>query len=147
MLKDWLSKTSGWQFHKWLFGPEKFSGLSRNCSLERVRNGQSSKGQFHEKHAQNAQSLFLACWECFCWWLNCVQSNTKPLSQRRSSLRQQLTRSLVYSVMRAICKLKQSMVCICPKHHFLLALFNFFTFSKLNDSVFKPRIVYMRCVA
>ena len=30
MLKDRLSKTSGWQFHKWLFGPEKFSGLSRN---------------------------------------------------------------------------------------------------------------------
>ena len=30
MFKDRLSKTSGWQFHKWLFGPEKFSGLSRN---------------------------------------------------------------------------------------------------------------------
>ena len=30
MLKDRLSKTSGWQFHKWLSGPEKFSGLSRN---------------------------------------------------------------------------------------------------------------------
>ena len=26
MLKDRLSKTSGWQFHKWLFGPEKLSG-------------------------------------------------------------------------------------------------------------------------
>ena len=30
MLKDGLSRTSGWQFHKWLFEPEKFSGLSRN---------------------------------------------------------------------------------------------------------------------
>ena len=30
MLKDRLSKTSGWQFHRWLFGPEKCSGLSRN---------------------------------------------------------------------------------------------------------------------
>ena len=30
MLKDRLSKTSGWQFHKWLSGSEKFSGLSRN---------------------------------------------------------------------------------------------------------------------
>ena len=28
MLKDRLSITSGWQFHKWLFGPEKFSGLT-----------------------------------------------------------------------------------------------------------------------
>ena len=36
MLKDWLSKTSGWQFHKWLFGPEKFSGLSRNRPLAPV---------------------------------------------------------------------------------------------------------------
>ena len=33
MLKDRLSKTSGWHFYKWLFGPEKFSGLSRNGSL------------------------------------------------------------------------------------------------------------------
>ena len=32
-LKDRLSKTSGWQFHKRLFGPEKFSGLSRNGPL------------------------------------------------------------------------------------------------------------------
>ena len=32
-LKDRLSKTSGWQFRKWLFGPEKFSGLSRNGPL------------------------------------------------------------------------------------------------------------------
>ena len=30
MLRDRLSKTSGWQFHRWLFGPEKFSRLSRN---------------------------------------------------------------------------------------------------------------------
>ena len=30
MLKDRLSKISGWQFHKWLFGPEMFSGPSRN---------------------------------------------------------------------------------------------------------------------
>ena len=30
MSKDWLSKTSGCQFHKWLFRPEKFSGLLRN---------------------------------------------------------------------------------------------------------------------
>ena len=29
-LKGGLSKTSGWQFHKWLFGPKKFSGHSRN---------------------------------------------------------------------------------------------------------------------
>ena len=33
MLKDRLPKTSGWQFHKWLFGPEKFSGRSRNGPL------------------------------------------------------------------------------------------------------------------
>ena len=30
MLKDRLSKTSDWQFHNWLFGPEKVSGLSRS---------------------------------------------------------------------------------------------------------------------
>ena len=30
MLKDRLSKTSGWQFYKWLFGPKKLSGLFRN---------------------------------------------------------------------------------------------------------------------
>ena len=30
MLKDHLFKTSGFQFNNWLFGPEKFSGLSRN---------------------------------------------------------------------------------------------------------------------
>ena len=34
-LKDRLSKTSGWQFRKWLFGPEKFSGLSRNAPQEK----------------------------------------------------------------------------------------------------------------
>ena len=28
--KEQLSRPSGRQFHKWLFGPEKFSGLSRN---------------------------------------------------------------------------------------------------------------------
>ena len=33
MLKDRLSKTSGRQFHRWLFGPGKFSGLSRNGPL------------------------------------------------------------------------------------------------------------------
>ena len=30
MSKGRFSKTSGCQVHKWLFGPEKFSGLSRN---------------------------------------------------------------------------------------------------------------------
>ena len=35
MLKDRLSKTSGWQFFKWLFGPEKLSGLLRNGPLAR----------------------------------------------------------------------------------------------------------------
>ena len=30
MLKDRISKTSGWQFHRWLFGPETISGLSKN---------------------------------------------------------------------------------------------------------------------
>ena len=30
MLKDLLFKTSRWQFDDWLFGPKKFSGLSRN---------------------------------------------------------------------------------------------------------------------
>ena len=30
ILKDRLSKTSGWQFHKWLFGPEKLSERSTN---------------------------------------------------------------------------------------------------------------------
>ena len=29
MLKNRISKTSGWQFHKWLLGSETFSGLSR----------------------------------------------------------------------------------------------------------------------
>ena len=36
MLKDRLSKTNGWQFYKWLFGPETFSGLSRNRPQEPV---------------------------------------------------------------------------------------------------------------
>ena len=30
MLKERLSRTSGWQVHKWLFWPERFPGLSRN---------------------------------------------------------------------------------------------------------------------
>ena len=34
-LKDRLSKTSGLQFHKRLFGPKTFSGLSRNGPLAR----------------------------------------------------------------------------------------------------------------
>ena len=33
MSKDQLFKTSGLQFDNWLFGPGKFSGLSRNRSL------------------------------------------------------------------------------------------------------------------
>ena len=33
MLKDQLFKTSGLQFDNWLFGPEQFSGLSRNRLL------------------------------------------------------------------------------------------------------------------
>ena len=33
MLKDRLSKTSGWQFHKWLFGPETFSRDFRETGL------------------------------------------------------------------------------------------------------------------
>ena len=35
MLKDQLFKISGLQFDDWLFGPEKFSGLSRNRLLDR----------------------------------------------------------------------------------------------------------------
>ena len=35
-LFSYLSKTSGWQFYKWLFGPKKFSGLSRNGSLSPI---------------------------------------------------------------------------------------------------------------
>ena len=35
MLKDRLSKTSGWQFPKWLLGPEKLSGRSRNAPGQR----------------------------------------------------------------------------------------------------------------
>jgi len=34
MLKDQLLKTSGLQFDDWLFGPEKFSGPSRNRALD-----------------------------------------------------------------------------------------------------------------
>ena len=33
MLKDQRFKTSGLQFDNWLFGPEKFSGLSRDRPL------------------------------------------------------------------------------------------------------------------
>ena len=36
MLKDRPSKISGWQFLKWLFGPEEFSGLSRNGPLDPI---------------------------------------------------------------------------------------------------------------
>ena len=36
MLKDQLFKTSGLLFENWLFGPEKFSGLSRNRPLVRT---------------------------------------------------------------------------------------------------------------
>ena len=35
MLRDQLLKTSGLQVDNWFFGPEKFSGLSRNWTLER----------------------------------------------------------------------------------------------------------------
>ena len=34
MLKDRLSKKSGWQFHKWLFGPEISRTPVRNCGLD-----------------------------------------------------------------------------------------------------------------
>ena len=33
MIKDHLFKPSGLMFDNWLFGPEKFSGLSRNRPL------------------------------------------------------------------------------------------------------------------
>ena len=36
MLKEPLSKTSGWQFHKWLLGPEKFSGTFEKRGPARV---------------------------------------------------------------------------------------------------------------
>ena len=39
MLKGRLSKTSVWQFHKWLSGSEKFSGLSRNGPLDSIDTG------------------------------------------------------------------------------------------------------------
>ena len=35
MLKDQLYRISRSQFYEWLFGPEKFSGLSRNGPQER----------------------------------------------------------------------------------------------------------------
>ena len=38
-MKDRPCKTSGWQFHSWLFGPEKVSGLSGNGLQVRVRSG------------------------------------------------------------------------------------------------------------
>jgi len=36
MLKDQLFKPSRFRFDNWLFGPEKFSGLSRNRPLAPV---------------------------------------------------------------------------------------------------------------
>ena len=36
MSKDRLSKTSGCQFHKWLFGPERISGLLDSEIYERI---------------------------------------------------------------------------------------------------------------
>ena len=36
ILKDQLYRISRSEFYEWLFGPEKFSGLSRNGSLARV---------------------------------------------------------------------------------------------------------------
>ena len=33
ILKDQLDRISGSEFYEWLFGPEKFSGLSRNGPL------------------------------------------------------------------------------------------------------------------
>ena len=36
ILKDQLDKISGSEFDEWLFGPEKFSGLSRNGPLALV---------------------------------------------------------------------------------------------------------------
>ena len=45
MLKNQLSKTSGWQFHTWLFGPEKLSGRSRNGPLARVARSMVSANQ------------------------------------------------------------------------------------------------------
>ena len=57
MSKDRFSKTSGWQFHKWLFGNEKFAGLSktameivglqwnpRKCNFLHARRGETSDG-------------------------------------------------------------------------------------------------------
>ena len=64
MLKDRLSKTSGWQFHKWLFGPEKFSGLSRNgpqvieCNTEVAMETPGSAKFEHQSEKKMADSLF-----------------------------------------------------------------------------------------
>ena len=53
MLKDQLSKTSGWQFHRWLFVPEKFSGLSRNGPLAVTTNRASGERQFLQSCMMN----------------------------------------------------------------------------------------------
>ena len=66
MLKDLLSKTRAWQVHKRLFGPETFSGLSRNGS--QVRQG----GVFID----SADMHSFQCWQRLWWaygWILSIQ--------------------------------------------------------------------------
>ena len=53
MLKDQLLKTSGLQFDNWLFGTEKFTGLSRN----------RPQGRFALKRCHQAILAFLGSFE------------------------------------------------------------------------------------
>ena len=47
--KDQLNRISGSDFYEWLFGPEKFSGLSRNGHPGKVYNIIPSKNKWHLK--------------------------------------------------------------------------------------------------
>ena len=58
MLKDLLSKRSGWQFHRWLFGAEKFSGLSRNGSLGPVQKIFLCRSLLDNIHGDSFLSVF-----------------------------------------------------------------------------------------
>ena len=55
MLKDRLSKTSSWQFHEWLFGPETFSGLSRNGQDCSRNNGNFSLADGNEGETESSE--------------------------------------------------------------------------------------------
>ena len=69
--KDQLCRISGSEFNEWLFGPEKFSGLSRNGPLigKLKKKTMSAKSRWMQNDIKENRS----------WWLGACNSHIKPM--------------------------------------------------------------------